>query len=76
MNAKDWTKPVAIREAHALYLKAQPTTLKRCLGCDEWMHSTGADHRICNCCKGESDCQSSPVGRRINRRDRRKGAAA
>lgn len=66
-------REVAIIERHALYLKAQPTTLRRCLGCEEWMHSTGPDHRICNCCKGEPDFASSPVGRRASSSDRRKG---
>lgn len=36
----------------SLGLKAQPTTLRRCLKCDGWMRSTGVDHRVCNHCKG------------------------
>ena len=31
-----------------------PITLRRCLGCDHWMRSTGADHRLCNFCKGQT----------------------
>lgn len=42
----------AIKEKRALSLKRQPTTLRRCLKCGWWMHSTGPDHRICNRCKG------------------------
>ena len=29
-----------------------PISLRRCLTCDHWMRSTGADHRKCNECKG------------------------
>ena len=48
----DWQRPLAFREKQALALEAQPTTLRRCLGCDRWFHSTGPDHRRCNRCKG------------------------
>lgn len=43
---------VALDEKRALSLKRQATTLRRCLKCEWWMHSTGPDHRICNHCKG------------------------
>jgi tRNA(Ile2) C34 agmatinyltransferase TiaS len=43
---------IAIEANRALSLKRQPTTLRRCLKCEWWMHSTGPDHRICNRCKG------------------------
>lgn len=43
----------AAREKQSLYLKAQPTELRRCLKCEYWLRSTGPDHRICNACKGE-----------------------
>lgn len=42
----------AFIEQHRLELNSQPTELRRCLSCDEWMRSTGPDHRICNLCKG------------------------
>lgn len=29
-----------------------PISLRRCLGCDHWMRSTGVEHRLCNTCKG------------------------
>lgn len=32
--------------------RARPVDLRRCLRCDHWMRSTGADHRICNPCRG------------------------
>lgn len=54
-----------IGERQTIYLKAQPTLLRRCLGCDDWMHSTGPDHRLCNPCKGEPDYRGSTVGRRL-----------
>lgn len=66
----------SIRDRKTQYLKEQQTILRRCLGCSDWMHSTGPDHRICNPCKGEPDYRSSVVGRRItlpgrnNRRER------
>jgi hypothetical protein len=72
MSGEHVTKTVAILERIALSLKAQVTTLRRCLGCDAWMHSTGPDHRLCNSCKGEPDYTGSPVGRRLNVRWRRK----
>lgn len=65
-----------IRARRTVYLKDQPTQLRRCLGCDDWMRSTGPDHRVCNPCKGEPDYRSSDVGRRLtlpgrnNRRER------
>lgn len=71
MSGPHFTKTVAIRERIALSLKAQPTTLRRCLCCDGWMHSTGPDHRTCNPCKNEPDYRGSLVGRRLDGRDRR-----
>lgn len=56
---------LGIAERKALALNAQPTTLRRCLGCDVWMHSTGADHRMCNSCRGFSPSKDTHVGRRI-----------
>jgi hypothetical protein len=76
MSGEHWTKPEAIRAQHALYLKAQQTTLRRCLHCESWMHSTGPDHRLCNPCKGEPDYTGSLVGKRLNVRGRRKGVTA
>lgn len=73
MSGERFTKTVAIRERIALSLKAQPTTLRRCLGCEFWMHSTGPDHRLCNPCKGELDYRNSPVGKRVLVAGRRKG---
>jgi hypothetical protein len=61
----DWQRPLAIREKQALALEAQPTTLRRCLGCEWWFRSTGPDHRICNCCKGDYRGRSI-VGHRIS----------
>ena len=37
----------AIVEKRALALVAQPTTIRRCLACDQDFHSTGPDHRRC-----------------------------
>lgn len=65
MSCRDYTKKAAILEKIALSLKAQPTTLRRCLSCDDWMHSTGADHRICNSCKNEPNYTHSLVGKRL-----------
>lgn len=76
MSDRHHTKTAAILEKIALSLKAQPTTLRRCLGCDAWMHSTGPDHRCCNPCKGEQDYTDSLVGKRLNVRGRRKGVTA
>lgn len=77
MSGPHFTKTVAIRERIALSLKAQLTTLRRCLGgCDCWMHSTDPDHRICNKCKGIPDYTGSLVGKRVNVRGRRKGVTA
>ena len=76
MSGEHWTKPEAIRAQHALYLKAQQTTLRRCLCCESWMHSTGPDHRLCHPCKGEPDYTGSLVGKRLNVRGRRKGMTA
>lgn len=42
----------AQREKKRLALKTQPTELRRFLKCEQWMRSTGPDHRICNPCKG------------------------
>jgi len=55
----------AIVEQHALYLKYQPTTLRRCLQCEWWMRSTGPDHRLCNHCKGIPPSRDERVGARI-----------
>ena len=67
----------ASRLQRALALKAQPTELRRCLGgCDDWMHSTGPDHRICNPCQGIRDSAGSLVGRRVTRTDRKKGVSS
>ena len=73
MSGQHVTKTEAILERIALSLKAQQTTLRRCLGCEFWFHSAGPDHRICNCCKGEPDYRDSLVGKRIAVRGRRKG---
>lgn len=63
-----------ITERRRIYLKEQPTTLRRCLGCDDWMRSAGPDNRICNPCKGQPDYRGSQVGSRLTlpgRRNRR-----
>lgn len=60
----DWQRPLAIREKQALALEAQPTQLRRCLGCECWFRSTGPDHRICNTCKGDYRGRSA-VGERV-----------
>lgn len=64
----------AAAETHALELHAQPTELRRCLGCDCWFHSTGSDHRRCNLCKGTygSARRGSLVGEPIRMARRRK----
>jgi Zn finger protein HypA/HybF involved in hydrogenase expression len=36
-----------------LRAEQQPVEPRRCLSCDNWLRSTGPDHRICNVCKGE-----------------------
>lgn len=76
MSGPHVTKTAAILERIALSLKAQPTQLRRCLGCEDWMHSTGVDHRLCNPCKGEPDYAGSLVGRRVTVRGRWKGVTA
>lgn len=76
MGGDTYEKTEAIREKIALSLKAQSTTLRRCLCCESWMHSTGPDHRLCNPCKGEQDYTGSLVGKRLNIRGRRKGVTA
>jgi hypothetical protein len=59
-----YTRELAIEEKRALELHRQPTELRRCLKCDHWMHSTGADHRICNPCKGDPFVRGI-AGRRV-----------
>jgi hypothetical protein len=73
MTRVDQEKEAAILEKKARMLRALPTELRRCLSCDDWMHSTGLDHRMCNCCKGVPDFAGSPVGRRITKPGRQKG---
>lgn len=41
-------------EKKGLKLRMQLTQLRRCLDCEEWMRSTGPDHRLCNHCNRES----------------------
>jgi len=62
----------AVIERQAGLLKAQPTALRRCLKCDYWFHSTGADHRLCNVCQHEPKRPGSLVGERIAGSPRRK----
>lgn len=50
----------------ALALNGKQTTLRRCLGCDWWMKSTGPDHRICNRCKNVQTPRTG-VGARVRR---------
>jgi hypothetical protein len=50
----------ACAEKRALALNAQPTQLRRCLSCEQWMRSTGCDHRICNACKGNYSMDRGP----------------
>lgn len=57
----------ALDEAKVLRFDEQPTQLRRCLRCDEWMHSTGADHRICNSCKYVYTTNEHKAGRRLCR---------
>jgi hypothetical protein len=73
MSDRHVTLKNAVMERQALYLKEQPTTLRRCLGCDEWMHSTGPDHRLCNPCKCEPDFTTSKVGARATVGHRKRG---
>ena len=47
-----WSAEDQSVKRRTLGLKAQRTTLRRCLKCDWWMRSTGPDHRLCNHCKG------------------------
>lgn len=42
-----------------------PITLRRCLGCDRWMRSTGPAHRRCNPCKGISPYYKQGPGSRL-----------
>ena len=60
----------AIVEKRALALVAQPTTLRRCLSCEQFFHSTGADHRRCNLCKGDHR-RRTIVGERVQSADPR-----
>lgn len=66
---KTYLAPAAILEKRALQLVAQPTTLRRCLSCEQFFHSTGADHRRCNICKGDYR-RRSIVGERVRSADR------
>lgn len=66
MSARGY-QTLAIREKKALALKRQPTQLRRCLGCDWWMRSTGPDHRVCNRCKGEYTPRGSGFGTRVGK---------
>lgn len=45
---------LAAAEKTALKLRSQTTTLRRCLGCEYFMRSTGPGHRRCNHCNRES----------------------
>ena len=45
---RDWQLTQLAKRLH----EQQPITLRRCLGCDGWLRSTGPDHRLCNACKG------------------------
>ena len=47
-------REAAAAEKKMLKLRAQRTQLRRCLDCEEWMRSTGPDHRLCNHCNRES----------------------
>lgn len=60
----------AIRERRGLQLTEQPTTLRRYLSCDCFFHSTGADHRRCNLCKGDHR-RRTIVGERVRSADPR-----
>lgn len=73
MSGQHVTRPMEINEQSDLTLKAQPTTLRRCLSCDDWMRSTGADHRLCNTCKGQWNYNNSLVGQCWTPRTRGKG---
>jgi len=73
MGGEQTARKADVRTCHTVYLKEQPTTLRRCLGCDDWMHSTSVCHRMCNACKGLPNYEGSPVGRRITIPGKRKG---
>jgi len=49
-NGRVWRS--AVEEKKALALKRQPTTVRVCLRCEARFRSSGADHRLCNPCKG------------------------
>jgi hypothetical protein len=59
--------PAASREEQLLVLRHQPTTLRRCLGCAQWMRSTGPDHRLCNECTETAYARHRRVGSRLKR---------
>lgn len=71
MGGDQVTRQEEIREYRTIELRNQPTTLRRCLGCEDWMHSTGADHRLCNLCKDQDNYQGSRVGSTLKKRERR-----
>lgn len=59
----------AILEARELKREDLPTELRRCLRCDHWMRSVGAEHRICNKCKDPYHAKRwSRVGGRVSSR--------
>lgn len=68
MPVKDRAVDRAIRANRRLQLVEQPTTLRRCLACDLFFHSTGPDHRRCNLCKG-LHAHRGIVGQRVRSAD-------
>ncbi len=73
MTKANQQRAVESGEKKALVLKARPTTFRTCLMCEGLMYSTGPDHRLCNPCTGQPDYTDSPVGKRCNAINRRKG---
>ena len=57
--------PSELTRRDNLFAKQKPITLRRCLGCDYWMRSTGPDHRICNTCKDDQAGTFRVAGQRI-----------
>jgi len=66
MSGRQVSREYEFKQDRTIQLRNAPTQPRRCLGCDEWMHSTGADHRLCNPCADKDAWRGSNVGERLH----------